>query len=159
MALYDANKDGKIDAKELEASPALADGLPRIDSNRDKAIDAAELQARFEKHDGMSDVVGVDVAIKWKGWPVEEATVTFTPEPFMGEGKQSYVGASNASGGVPLKGQEVEMIGLPTGFYTVHIVKEKSQVDEKRGVEVADDTPSPNRLQFDLHAKKPRPGR
>jgi hypothetical protein len=154
MSSYDANNDGKIDAKELEASLALADGLPRIDANRDGAIDAAEMQARFEKHDQMSDVVGFDVSVTAKGRLVIGADVTFTPEPFMGEGKQSYVGRTNKGGSTTIRGQDVELLGVPTGYYTVRLVHEGSKLDVKRGIEVADDTPSPNGLTFDFYREK-----
>jgi len=154
MVLYDANKDGKVDDKELEASPALVDGLPRIDKNRDHAIDAAEMQARFEAHDKMSDVVGFDVSVTAKGRLVIGADVTFIPEPFMGEGKQSYVGRTNKGGAAHVHGQNVELVGVPTGYYTVRLVHEGSKLDVKRGCEVADDTPSPNGLQFDFYIAK-----
>jgi hypothetical protein len=149
LELYDANKDGKVASNELTSSPALVDGLPRIDTNRDGAIDLAEMTARFAAHDDMSQLVALDVLITSKRQPLDGAVVTFTAEPFMGEGKQSYSGTT--SGGVcHLQGQEKEIRGVvPTGYYKVHIVHEASGTDVTRGVEVADDTPSPNRLAFD----------
>jgi hypothetical protein len=153
---YDANKDGKIDAKELEASPALLEGLPRIDKNRDGAIDAAEMQARFETYERMSDVVGFDLAITANGRPLSGATVTFTPESFMGEGKQSYSGKTDDRGSTSLEGEQVKsMPGLPAGYYSVHVHSATGKYDVKLGCEVADDTPSPNRLAFEVV----RPGR
>jgi hypothetical protein len=50
----------------------------------------------------------------------------------------------------------VKLPGLPTGYYQVQIVHPPSGTDVRRGVEVADDTPSPNRLTFDTQiARKP----
>ena len=46
MKMYDANKDGKLDAGELKKCPGLADSLAEIDTNNDKCIDTAEIAAR-----------------------------------------------------------------------------------------------------------------
>ena len=156
MELYDRNGDGKLDAKELPASLALVDGLNRIDGNRDGAVALAEMEARFTAHDNMSDAVACQVTVQSKKAPLSGAVVTFTPEPFMGEGKQTYVGTTNSSGSCAVEGQEVKLPGLPTGYYKVQIVHAASGTDVMRGVEVADDTPSPNRLSFDTQiAPKP----
>jgi hypothetical protein len=80
----------------------------------------------------------------------------------MGEGKQSYVGTSEESGSCYLVGQEVDLGSVPTGFYKVHIVHEGSGIDAMRGCEVADDSPSANRMAFDAVIEpggKPRTGR
>jgi hypothetical protein len=149
MELYDGNKDGKITSDELAASPALVDGLSRIDTNRDGAIDLAEMTARFTAHDSMSHLVAFEVQVTSKRVPLDGAVITFTAEPFMGEGKQAYVGTTAAGLCQQLEGQERKVPGVPTGYYKVHIVHEASGTDATRGVEVADDTPSPNRLAFD----------
>lgn len=147
----DGNQDGKLAADELAASPALVEGLTRIDANRDGAVDLAEMTARFTAHDAMSDVVGIQLNVTAKGKPLDGAVVTLTLEPFMGEGKQSYAGTT-ANGSVQLEGAEMHMKGLPTGYFTAHIVHQASGVDVKRGIEIADDTPSPNRLVIDVAA-------
>jgi hypothetical protein len=157
LELYDGNKDGKLDSKELAASPALIDGLPRIDRDRDGAVTLAEMEARFGAHDQMSDVVAFQLHVKSKNVPLSGALVTFMPEPFMGEGKQSYVGTTDQGGACSLEGQEIKLPGVPTGYYKVHIVHQASGTDVTRGVEVADDTPAPNRLELDTQlATAPR---
>ena len=158
LKLYDADNDGKASTDELKASPGLLDGLSRIDSNRDGAIDLAEMTARFAQHDEMSNVVGFQLNVAAQGAPLDGALVTFTPDPAMGEGKQSYSGTS-AAGGVFLAGSELSMTGLPTGYYTVQISQPSGGVDFKRGIEVADDTPSPNRLTIDVRDKAPAASR
>jgi hypothetical protein len=151
--IYDANKDGKLDSEELKQCPALMDGMARIDSNKDKSIDRAELEARFAAHDGMSDIVGFDVVVAANRTPLVGAQVTYRPEPFMGEGKQSYVGTSGEGGLAYLTGEAVEMpLGVPTGFYKVRVVHSQSGVDATLGCEVADDSPSANRMTFDVKA-------
>jgi hypothetical protein len=152
MEAYDANKDGKLAADELKASPAIIDAMPRIDKNYDKAADQSEMEARFAEHEGLAQVISFDLRVTANRRPLECATVTFSPEPFMGEGKQSYVGVSNSDGDCLLKGEEVKMPGLPTGFYKVHIVQQASGVDATLGCEVAGDSPTANRMAFDVKA-------
>jgi len=149
MELYDTNKDGKVAADEVRASPALVNGLSRIDKNRDGAVVVDEMQARFDAHDQMPDLIPFEVYISAKRQPLEGATVTLTAEPFMGEGKQSYVGSTNAGGVAYVVGQDVDLPGLPTGYYTVHIVHAPSETDVKVGCEVAHDLPERNRFSFD----------
>jgi hypothetical protein len=158
MELHDANKDGKLSADELEASPALVDGMPRIDSNRDGAIAQGEIQARFEAHGNLSDIIAVQCQVTKGGAPLVGAEVTLTPEPFMGDGLQSYAGTSAEGGEVAIAGVDVPMPGVPTGYYKVHIVQQAEGVDAMLGCEVADDTPSANRLAFDVKASTARGG-
>jgi hypothetical protein len=147
---YDSNKDGKIDKQELAASPALLAGLPHIDANRDGSIDIAELQKRFEAHDNMTDLASFDVQVLSGQAPLAGAEVTFTAEPFMGEGKQPYVGTTAENGVCGLRGQEAEVPGVPLGFYRVRIVHVASGVDITRGCEVAADLPTRNGMAFDV---------
>ncbi|MBA4104802.1 MAG: hypothetical protein C0485_03510 [Pirellula sp.] len=155
MKFYDANSDGKVAADELAASPGLLDGLSRIDSNKDGAIDLEEMTARFGKHDEQSNIIAFQLNVAANGAPLDGAVVTFTPDPATaGEGKQSYSGTS-AAGGVGLKGSELSMPGLPAGYYTVQISQPAQSIDFKRGVEIGDDVPSPNRITIDVSAKKP----
>ena len=98
----------------------------------------------------MSDVVGFDLHVSSGGRPLSGATVTYEPEPFMGEGKQSYSGTSNEEGACYLAAQEVRLPGVPTGFYKVHIVQQAEGVDATLGCEVADDVPNANRMAFDV---------
>jgi hypothetical protein len=156
MESVDADKDGKIVAQELASSPGLADGLPRIDANRDRVIDLSEMTARFAAHDKQSKLVALQVSVTAKRSPLDGAVVTFTPEPFMGEGKQAYIGTTSG-GSCSLQGQDVKLPGLPAGYYKVQIVHAASGTDVTRGVEVADDTPSPNRLTFDTQVAPKQP--
>src|SRR5438445_13166155 len=47
LAEYDANRDGYLDAKELERCPALKDALKAVDKNGDKRISAEEIAERL----------------------------------------------------------------------------------------------------------------
>jgi len=150
MELYDRNGDGKLAADELRECPALVVGLPRIDRNSDRSITAEEIQARFEALDNQSDIKGLDLSVTSQRRPLGGATVTFTPEPFMGEGLQSYSGVTSEPGRCELVGSEVDLYGLPVGYYKVHIVHEGQGINAIRGAEIADDAPAGNRLELAL---------
>jgi hypothetical protein len=157
MELYDSDRDGKLVAAELAASPGLTEGLTRIDANKDGIVDLAEMTARFTTQDDLSDVISMQVMVTANGTPLDGATVTMTPDPCMGEDKQNYEGTT-ANGSVTPLGVVAPM-PTPVGYYTLHIVHAATGADLKRGHEVADDTPSPNRLAVDVSGKAPPAGR
>lgn len=157
MELYDRDRDGKLMAAELAASPGLTEGLSRIDANKDGAVDLTEMTARFTAQDELSDVVAMQVTVTSNGTPLDGAVVTMTPDPCMGEGKQAYEGTT-VNGSVTPMGA-VSPMPTPVGYYTLHIVHAATGVDLKRGHEVADDAPSPNRLAVDVSGKAPTAGR
>jgi hypothetical protein len=148
MTLYDGDRDGKLTATELAVAPGLVDGLSRIDSSHDGVVDVAEMTARFVAQDELSDVVPVQIMVTNKGTPLDGAVATMTPDPCMGEGKQTYEGKT-ANGLAQLVGTTTPM-PTPTGYYTLRIVDSANGVDLTRGYEVAEDGPSANRLTIDV---------
>jgi hypothetical protein len=150
LELYDRNSDGTLVAEELRESPALAAGRPRIDLNSDGAITAEEMKSRFAALAEQSDVIALDLRVTSNKRPLSGATVTFTPEPFMGDGLQSYSGVTTDHGTCELIGSKVDLYGLPVGYFKVHIVHEGQGIDALRGCEIADDTPTGNRVVIAL---------
>jgi hypothetical protein len=67
----------------------------------------------------------------------------------MGEGLQSYSGTTNSDGVCVPAGSDVELPGIPRGFYQVKVNHPGQRIDVVRGVEIADDA-SGNRLQISL---------
>jgi hypothetical protein len=150
MELYDGNKDGKLGTDELRDCPSFLIGLPRIDRNKDRIITAEEIQARFEALKPQSDIKTIDLTITSKRRPLGGATVTFTPEPFMGDDLQSYTGTTTEQGRCELIGSEVDLYGLPVGYYKVRVIHETQGIDAIQGCEVADDSPAGNRIAISL---------
>jgi hypothetical protein len=148
MESYDRNGDGQLAADELRDCPALLIGRPRIDRNSDGVITAEEIQARFAALKLQSDIKVLDLRVTAKKRPLSGATVTFTMEPLMGEGLQSYSGMTNEQGMCELIGTKVDLYGVPVGYYTVHITHAGQAIDATRGCEVADDVG--NRLEIAL---------
>jgi hypothetical protein len=150
LELYDGNKDQKLTADELRECPALLIGIARIDRNKDRTITADEIQARFEALKPQSDIKAIDLSITSKRRPLGGATVTFTPEPFMGDDLQSYSGPTTEQGRCELIGSQVDLYGLPVGYYKVHVVHAGQGIDAVQGCEIADDSPAGNRIEIAL---------
>ncbi len=158
MDAYDINGDGQLDAEELMACPALVDAGSRVDSNGDGAVSADEISQRLQGYQSLSEFIGADVYVMENRRPVSDAEVVFEPEPFMGESYPTYRGKTDQDGTVVLL-SEPRTPGFPLGFYRVRISKiengkevlaEKYNTNTTLGREIADDTPSPNRISFDL---------
>lgn len=151
MASFDKDRDGKLSEQELLACPALQSAQARIDLNQDGVLDASEISRRVAAYAAMSDYIMADVSVKRGLQPLAGVNVTLRLADFMGTGPIQFAATTDAAGiGTPVSDQ-AEIIGFPLGFYDVEIV---SQVKTWRfGIEVADDTPSANRLDFHVKAK------
>jgi hypothetical protein len=123
MKKYDKNGDGKIAGPELDACPSLKNSLLALDTDKDKGIGWSELQTRFTEYTTTGiGAVSITCTVRASSFDVTGATVTFTPEDFMGPSvsggtatlDKSGIGSVGGGGGLP---------GLPCGFYRVSISK------------------------------------
>jgi hypothetical protein len=129
LAEYDANKDGALDAKELEACPGLRSALKRIDKNNDGRLTADEIADRlafFQREGGQSDV-GVEVALDGK--PLSGATVTLVPEKFLGPSFQPVSAVTDEVGTGTLQAKDPGE-AIPMGFYRVEVSKKNAKGQE-----------------------------
>jgi len=120
VALYDGNKDGKLDAGELEKCPALKSALARADKNKDGCLDAEEIAERIEQYraSGVA-LTGVACIVTRDGQGVAGVTVTFVPESFMGDAAKKATGTSAANGNVQMATEGEPFPGVRLGFYRV----------------------------------------
>jgi len=119
---YDTNKDGFLDAKELEACPSLRMALKKIDKDNDGKLSPNEIADRlaYFQQSGMQLNVTVDVQLD--GRPLGGATVTLVPEKFMGPATKPAT-ATTDEGGI---GEfRIEGSGAPVapGYYRVKVSK------------------------------------
>lgn len=159
LETYDADGDGKIAGAELDACLALKYALPRVDTSGDKSVTADEIAERMRVLDNQSDLMGTTVQVMSRGGPVTGATAVLELEPFMGADLPLYTAAIDESGsGAPkLQGSDEAVIGIPLGFYRVTITPPDGG-EVVRGCEVADDSPTSNRLVFSLEDEGPLVG-
>jgi hypothetical protein len=155
MAKYDTNKDGFLDAKELEKAPSLRSALKQIDTNGDGKISADEIAARIAKwQESGLGLTTLTARVTLDGQPLEDATVTFVPEEFLGTDMQKAVGTTSKGGAANLSiehPQRPGLRGVQPGLYRVEISKmvngketlpSKYNAETTLGVEVAQDSVS-----------------
>ncbi|MBN2578025.1 MAG: hypothetical protein JXB10_03460 [Pirellulales bacterium] len=123
---YDQNKDGKLDAAELEKAPAMKLALPRLDKNGDKALSAEEIAERVKRWQTKEPGRRLlRITITHNGEPLEGAEVKLVPEKFIGADMEAAVGKTSPSGTVSPSGKMGPdgLAGCSPGFYRVVITK------------------------------------
>jgi EF hand len=123
LAEYDTNKDGFLDAKELEACPALLAALKRIDKDGDGKLSADEIAERltfFQQQDTQPDV---SVEVTLDNRPLVGATVTLVPEKFMGPAAKSATAVTDEEGTGFFKTEGTDYVQVPCGYYKVQVSK------------------------------------
>jgi hypothetical protein len=121
MELYDANKDGALDAEELKKSPPLAATLAAYDANGDGRIETAEISERLTRlYAGSPNLAEVAITVTIDGQPLSGATVQLQPAEFVGTGMEPAKGVTDETGTVrPTIGEE----HLPAEFRSSPLVQ------------------------------------
>ena len=122
LADYDTNKDGFLDAKELEACPSLLMALKKIDKNNDGKLSPDEIAERLAYFQTAGMQLNVLAEVKLDGRPLSGATVTLVPEKFMGPStKPATATLDDGTGTFRLEGS-----GEPVapGYYRVKVSKQ-----------------------------------
>jgi hypothetical protein len=129
LAEHDANKDGALDAKELEACPGLRSALKRVDKNNDGRLSADEIADRltFLQREGAQ--ADVDVEVTLDGRPLSGATVALVPEKFLGPSFKPVSAVTNDIGAGTLQA-EGSGYAIPLGFYRVEVSKKHAKGQE-----------------------------
>lgn len=122
MAEFDANKDGKLDEKELEKCPSLKSSLVNLDKNNNKAIDRDELEARLNEFlNSNVGLMALSCRLFKANQPLGNADVKFVPEKFHGQTISVATGKSDNAGNVELRCEGKPLAGLSLGFYRVEV--------------------------------------
>jgi hypothetical protein len=162
---YDSNSDGKLDAKELAASPALGALLATVkkhDAGHADSLTAEDIAARVDAWKQSGGVLfSGRTKVTLDGKPLEGALVTWEPEPYLGPAYHPLSGTTNKNGYAYLSPALEDFQGIYVGLYTVRISKKvqgKETIpacyNEKStlGREVAVDVPDAEHL-FDFNLK------
>jgi hypothetical protein len=81
---YDLNKDGFLDARELERCPGLKSCLAHFDKNRDGRLSRDELEAGLAAYkESQAGLLAVICHVTLDGQPLKDATVVLEPESFL----------------------------------------------------------------------------
>jgi hypothetical protein len=128
MAEYDTNKDGYLDAKELEQCPALQDTLKRLHKESDGRLSADDIVQELNRIvDSNIGLMTVACHLTLNGMPLSGAHVTFVPEKFLGTAVKPAAGTSDESGKVPLQVEGMDLPGVQPGLYRITVSKKDTQ--------------------------------
>jgi hypothetical protein len=124
MTNYDTNKDGFLDAAELEKSPPLKAALERIDANKDGKLSAEEIESRLRTYrDNNIGMMATTARIFLDTVPLEGAKVTLVPEPFLGSAFKRATGVTNDNGYVAFQTDGESVEGVACGLYRLEVSK------------------------------------
>ena len=130
MALYDKNGDGKLDSKELEASPPLKELLLNLKARKPghpDTLTADDISACLEEWvKAPATLLTVFATVTLDGKPLAGATVIFEPEPFLGASYHTHQGQTNAAGRADLEPEMKGYPGIYVGLYRVRISKKEN---------------------------------
>jgi hypothetical protein len=123
VADYDTNKDGLLDAKELEPCPGLLGAMKRLDKNGDGHLSADEIRDRLAFFQQMGPQTDAAVEVTLDGRPLAGATVTLVPEKFMGPSLKSASTVTNPEGTGYLMTEGTNYVQVAHGYYKVQVSK------------------------------------
>ncbi|HVS37757.1 MAG TPA: hypothetical protein VMS17_19500, partial [Gemmataceae bacterium] len=127
MADYDSNKDGYLDAHELDACPGLKSCLPRYDADRDGRLSRAELEAGLAPYKGVPiGLMNTVCTVTLNGSSLIGADVQFEPESFLADVVKPAHGTTDDHGAAVMQTDGAPLPGCNLGVYRVRISKKDS---------------------------------
>jgi hypothetical protein len=169
MAEYDTNGDGTIDGAELDKAASLKSSLKELDTNGDGKISADEIASRIEQWQASKvGLMSFSCKVNLDKAPLAGATVTLTPEKFLGTNLLPATGTTNEQGFAAIsiakdKLSNPNFSGVHVGFYRVEVSKQQNgaetiparyNVNTELGQEVAQGVPALQSLvTFDVKSK------
>ena len=165
MEAHDANGDGFLDESELATAPGIYRYRDLYDADKDGRVSAAEIEQRIGSwNDRPIGLRGLRLTLLYGGRPLKDAEVTLVPEPYLGDEPIEATGKTNGSGvahvSIPVEAlpedlRAARVRGVYAGTYRVEVrhpqVKLPAKYNEQTtlGVEVARDTTSQAELSLE----------
>lgn len=138
MAEYDANTDGELSKSELKKCKGLemmtvgqSMLLPelRLDKDENGKISEEEFTQKFAEC--FNDLrQGYSCTVVYRGQPLEGATVTLVPEPFMGSTVSQASGETDSQGNCSVSSDD-GLSGAVPGIYRVEITHPDVKIPAK----------------------------
>ena len=124
LAQYDANKDGFLDKEELKKCPALASCVKALDKDKDGRLSSGEIAERIKSYEANRvGLTALTVKVTLDRKPLAGATVTLTPEKFLGDALKPATGTTNTGGIVNVATAGTEVPGVASGMFRVEVSK------------------------------------
>jgi hypothetical protein len=135
VAMYDANKDGKISGAELDKCPALKTAMAQIDKTGEGAITADMITKRIENwQKSKLGRISLSCTVLHNGRPLPNAEVQFVPEKFLGGNIKTAYGKTDQNGVAMISVETTDRSdpsGAPPGLYRVEITKTGEDIPAK----------------------------
>ena len=147
MSAYDTNSDGSVAGDELAKAASITDhpDLPvkLIDKNSDGQISKDEIQNRVQQWiDSKVGILSFHCNVTLDGKPLEGATVTYVPEPFMGGAVEEATGITDETGAAVIAIDQAKLPshlkgihGMRSGFYKVEVTHPSKSILAKYNTE------------------------
>ena len=124
MQQFDTDGDGYLVADELQQCPAFVEALPRMDADGNGVLIESEVRNRIlHLQNSPVKIIQGAVRVLMDGRPLVGATVTLTPEKFMGDSVSTVSGLTDDSGVAYLSGHNSDFPGIYLGYYRVAVSK------------------------------------
>jgi hypothetical protein len=127
---YDTDQDGVIAGAELDKVPAFKSALAQLDTNNDGGVSADEVSAMIEHWQAMPlGIMSMGFKLTLDGTLVEDATVTFEPEAFLGDDIKTATAITDSfgTGGPSVPKEQRQDVttppGVQMGFYRIKVSK------------------------------------
>jgi hypothetical protein len=129
MSQFDKNGDAKLDAAELKAAPGLAAGARFIDQDKDGALATTEIEARFQHFRDMKlGLRSQSYRLTYKGRPVPDAEVVFSPESYLEGVIEPARGITDPGGMVTPQTEGQKLPGVRVGYYRVRVTSSRAKI-------------------------------
>ena len=110
MEMYDKNGDGALAADELNAVPGIKRYLDKYDKDGNQQVSRDEIAQRLQDWaDNKAGLMGRSYVLTLDGQPIEGATVTMVPEPYLGANVKPATGVSGPTGIVRMSHAEEDL--------------------------------------------------
>ncbi len=121
MELYDANHDGQLSDKELEACPGILMHRDIYDTDHDGKISREEIEDRIRKlRASRVGLTRLGVQVRMDGRPLAGATVKLVPEKYLGSDIKGAVGITGPAGSASLSIPDEDLPPAQHGLTGVH---------------------------------------
>jgi hypothetical protein len=141
IEMYDKDGDGTIAETELNAVPGIKKNLSHYDRDGDGRINRDEIAARLNDWSKQQlALMGCSYIVTLDGQPLEEATITLVPEPYLGPNVKPASGVSMQTGLVRLTHADEDLpksangrplAGVKSGTYKVHVTHPTKKIPAK----------------------------
>lgn len=121
IALYDKDQSGSLNKVELVACPGMLAQMSAYDKDSNGEITLAEINERLASlYKARVGLTALMCEIRVNGKPLSNATVTFEPEPYLGDDMKTAVGTTDSSGSAEMSISEDE---LPSDLKDIRAVQ------------------------------------